>query len=100
MAENEKKDLSTGESAEVQKKSKKPPAKKKPNVFSRASKGIGRWFREMRSELKKVQWPTAKQTTNHTLTVVACVFVVGVFIWAFDWLAAGGAKALITLAKG
>ena len=25
-------------------------------------KDRGRWFREMRSELKKVVWPTGKQT--------------------------------------
>ena len=99
MAENEKKELNVGETAGLPKK-KKQPGKKKPNVFARAWQGLRRWCREMRSELKKVQWPTAKETTNNTLTVIACVFVVGVFIWAFDWLAAGAAKALITLVQG
>jgi len=47
-----------------------------------------RWFREMRSELKKVVWPTPKQIVNNTfvaLTVMACA---AVLIWALD-LAAG-----------
>ena len=58
-------------------------AKKKPGFFSR----VARWFREMKSELKKVQWPTWKQTWNNTLTVIACVIIVGIFLWAFDWVA-------------
>ncbi|MGI6498773.1 MAG: preprotein translocase subunit SecE [Oscillospiraceae bacterium] len=100
MAENPKKEVTAGEPSETPKKQKKAPVKKKSNVFVRAGRRIGRWFREMRSELKKVQWPTTKQTVNHTATVLVSVIVVGVFIWAFDWLAAGGAKALIALAQG
>jgi len=46
-----------------------------------------RWFREMRSELKKVVWPTPKQIVNNTfvaLTVMACA---AVMIWALDYIA-------------
>ena len=95
MAENSKIERNAEGSSEAAKKSKKA-SNKKPGFFAR----IGRWFREMRSELKKVQWPSAKQTAKHTGTVIVCVIVVGVFIWVFDWLAAGGAKALIALAQG
>ena len=70
--------------------------KKKVGFFGR----IARWFREMKSELKKVQWPTAKQTVNNTLIVILCVIVVGVFIWIFDALASGIIGALISLVKG
>ena len=70
--------------------------KKKVGFFGR----ITRWFREMKSELKKVQWPTAKQTVNNTLIVILCVIVVGVFIWIFDALASGIIGALISLVKG
>lgn len=83
MAENEKLEQTTPSAPEKVKKEKK--VEKKPGVFSR----IGKWFKEMKSELKKVQWPTRKQTINNTLIVIACVIVVGVFIWAFDWLANG-----------
>ena len=55
-------------------------ANKKQNVFSR----IARWFREMRSELKKVVWTSKSQLVNNTLVVIACVIVVGAFIWVFD----------------
>ena len=55
-------------------------ANKKENIFAR----IGRWFREMRSELKKVVWPGKSQIVKNTLTVIACTVIVGVFIWVFD----------------
>jgi preprotein translocase subunit SecE len=60
---------------------------------------VKRWFREMKSELKKVQWPTRKQTINNTLVVIACVIVVGICIWVFDALAAAIVKALIHLSQ-
>jgi preprotein translocase subunit SecE len=59
-------------------------ANKKQNIFVRAANRIGRWFREMRSELKKVVWTSKSQLINNTLVVIACVIVVGVFIWVFD----------------
>ena len=34
---------------------------KKPNIFVRMGTGLSRWFREMKSELKKVVWPSGKQ---------------------------------------
>ena len=46
---------------------------KKENFFVRAGKRISRWFREMKSELKKVVWPTKSQMINNTLIVLACV---------------------------
>ena len=65
---------------------------KKQNFFKRAWGGIRRYFRELKSELKKVVWSTPKQVLKNTLIVVACVLVVGVFVWAFDFVA----QALIT----
>ena len=70
---------------------------KKENWFKRAWAGIRRYFRELRSELKKVVWPTPKQVLKNTLIVVACVLVVGVFIWLFDFVAQTGITGLINL---
>ena len=69
--------------------------KSKPGVFSR----IAKWLRELKSELKKVQWPTAKQTVNNTVIVILCVIIVGVFIWVFDALASGVIGAILNLFK-
>ena len=63
----------------------------------KVKKDHGKWFREMRSELKKVVWPSGKTTTNNTLTVLAMVLVVGVCIWLFDSVATLAVKALLGL---
>ena len=68
---------------------------KKENIFAR----IGRWFREMRSELKKVVWPSKSQLFKNTLTVIGCSIVVGACIWVFDFLAGEIYKGILRLAE-
>ena len=68
-------------------------AKTKKNIFAR----IGEWFRGMRSELKKVVWPSAKQITNNSLVVLVVVLVSAVVLWGFDSLASGLVEVLIHL---
>ena len=63
---------------------------KKPNVLVRAVRGIAKWFREMKSELKKVVWPKGKQLVNNTLIVLAAVLIVGIIVCVFDFLAGKG----------
>ena len=72
---------------------------KKQNFIVRAWGAICRYFRELRSELKKVVWPTPQQVLKNTLIVLACVVVVGVFIWLFDVVGDLIIKALISLKK-
>ena len=72
---------------------------KKKNWFARAWGGICKYFRELRSELKKVTWTPPKQVLKNTLIVVVCVLVVGAFIWLFDLAARYGIDALIGLAN-
>ena len=57
---------------------------KKQNWFKRTWGKICKYFRELKSELKKVVWSTPKQVLKNALVVVGCVLVVGVFIWLFD----------------
>ena len=71
----------------------------KKNWFARAWGANCRYFRELRSELKKVVWPTPQQVLKNTLIVLACVLVVGVFIWLFDFVARIGIDALINAFK-
>ena len=73
---------------------------KKPNFFVRTGRKLSKWFREMKSELKKVVWPSKSQMINNTLVVLACVLVVGVFIWLFDAIAGLVVNGIITLIKG
>ncbi len=48
-------------------------------------KDRGLWFREMRSELKKVVWPDKKTVAKNTGTVLLCSVIIGAFIWVFDF---------------
>ena len=94
MAENEKLEkVNSTNSDTPAKKDKKPEKKSKPGIFAR----IKQWFKETKAELKKVQWPTWKQTLNNTLIVIAFCVVVGACIFLFDKLADGLLGALINL---
>ena len=66
----------------------------KPGFFKRVAK----WFREMKSELKKVIWPTGKQLFNNTLVSVVVMILSAIVLWGFDLLASGLVHALINIA--
>lgn len=101
MSENEKLEQAAENAAPApekpakteKKKDVKAEKKSKPGFFAR----IGKWFKEMKSELKKVQWPTRKQTINNTVIVIVCCIIVGICIWVFDALAGSVITALLDL---
>ena len=67
----------------MQKKSGKKLAETKirePNFFQRSVE----FLKEVKVELKKVTWPTRKQTTGTTIVVIIFVFVVAAFLGLFD----------------
>ena len=71
-----------------------------PGFFKRAGKrigsffkGIGRFFLNMKHELKKVTWPTGKDVLNYSLVVFAFMVIMGVIIGLIDF----GSGALIDL---
>ena len=68
---------------------------KKENWFKRTWGKVKKYFRELRSELKKVVLPTPQQVLKNAVIVVGCVVFVGVFIWLFDFVAQVGIDALI-----
>jgi len=70
---------------------------KKENWFKRTWGKTTKYFRELRSELKKVVWPTMQQVLKNAAIVVGCVIVVGVLIWLFDFVAQIGIDALISV---
>ena len=75
--------------AEEKKEVKKIEKKAKRDTF--------KWFREMRSELKKVVWPDGKTTMKNTGTVLAVSLVIGAVIWIFDAVAVKAVQLLISL---
>ncbi len=52
------------------------------NVF----KKIGQYLKEVRLEIKKISWPTHKQTFKSTLLVLFVVALLGVALYGFDTL--------------
>ncbi len=71
----------TAPEAKTEKNGKKPAAKK-PGVFKR----IWAFFKGMRSELKKVTWPSFRQVVKNTAVVLAVVVLSGTFIGLVDLL--------------
>ncbi|NCF28723.1 MAG: preprotein translocase subunit SecE [Gammaproteobacteria bacterium] len=49
-------------------------------------KGRAAWefMRDSRTELRKVVWPTRKETTQTTLVVMGVVTLVAIFLWMVD----------------
>jgi len=92
MSEQEKRDnAAQKESVSSDKKAKAPKKKdKKPNR-------VLRWLKDLKGELKKVTWPSAKEVAKNVGIVIVCVLVVGVCIWVFDALAHAVVGALLKL---
>ena len=60
-------------------------------------KDRGLWFREMKSELKKVVWPNKETVAKNTGTVLLCSVVIGAFIWAFDFVAVSAVQMILNV---
>ena len=68
---------------------------KKENWFTRNWNGLTKWFRGMKSELKKVVWPTWPQVLNNTVVVIVVSIIFAIVIGLIDYLAYEGIKALL-----
>ena len=88
MAE-EKKNVAVAKNATAVKKEEK-----KIGFFKR----IGKWFREMKSELKKVVWPTPKQLATNTGVALVVMAISAVVLWGFDEVASLAVNAIFALA--
>ncbi len=89
--------------ANEEKKTPAPVSQAKGNAVKRTDKKLGffqrakKWFREMKSELKKVVWPTPKQFSKNTLVALVMMALSAIVLGGFDWLAGAAVNALITL---
>ena len=90
-AENESvvKETKTDDTAAVTdtqkaKKEKKAKENKKPGFFARVGAAIKKFWRTMKSELKKVTWYSRKQTFTSTLLVLVCMAVAAAVIGLLD----------------
>ena len=67
-------ELKTSDKAEVKE------TRKKEGLWTR----IVRFLKDYKGELKKITWPTAKQTAKNTGIVLAAMVVVGLFVVLLD----------------
>jgi preprotein translocase subunit SecE len=58
---------------------KEPPA-------PRERTSAGQFLREVRTELRKVAWPTRDETVNYSIVVLATIVFMGALIYGLDWL--------------
>jgi len=55
--------------------------------------------RDSMTEMRRVVWPTGKETMQTTLIVSVIVALIAGFLWATDWLVLKGVTYLHTLGK-
>ena len=48
--------------------------------------GAGKFFKETKSEMKKVSWPSKTQLFHNTAIILAFVIIMTVILFAFDEL--------------
>ena len=58
-------------------------------------KDRSKWFREMRSELKKVVWPSKNDVKTNTITVIVVVLVAAVVLILLDLIFGGAIHLMI-----
>lgn len=84
MAENKK-------TAKAETKPAKKAQAKKPNKAAK-------YFRDLKSEFKKVVWPSKKSVVNNTGVVLAAMVISGLAVWGLDSAFAYLLKGLFSLA--
>lgn len=61
-------------------------SKDKGGKPKKKKKGIVKYFKDAKSEFKKVVWPTPKETTRNTIVVLVMCLVSALFIFGLDSL--------------
>jgi preprotein translocase subunit SecE len=61
---------------------------------------LGTLVRDIRSELKKVEWPTREELVKFTAAIVALSALVGLFLGGVDYIFQEFIKVLISLTNG
>ena len=83
----EKKPEKPDNKGDKEKKSKDAKdSKGKSKKSGKKKKGIVKYFKDARSEFKKVVWPTPKDTTHNTVVVIILCGLAALFIYGLDSL--------------
>lgn len=77
------------------KKNETKKASAKDGKDAKNKGGIRKYFRDLRSEIKKVVWPTREKVVNNTGVVLAVVAICGIGLFGIDSLLAVAVNALL-----
>ena len=72
---------------------------KKENFFSRAGKNISKFFRDAKSEVKKIVWPSSQAVFKNTGVVLVTIIIIGLFIFGLDTLLMNLLGLIMNIAK-
>ena len=76
---------------------KKSKEEKKPGIFVRIGRSLKKFWKSMKSELKRVTWISRKQTFTSTLLVLVCMAISMVVIGLLDVGLSVGLEAIANL---
>ena len=98
MAKKEKSEAA--EKIEKAAKAKKSGAPKdKENIFVRIGKWFKKFFKDLKGDIKKITWPSAKMVLKSTLVVIVSIAVIGLAVFLVDLCLSKGVDGLESLAS-
>ncbi len=72
---------------------------KKENFFARTGKSISKFFRDVKSEIKKIVWPTPQAVFKNTGVVLVTIVIIGLFIFGLDTVLMNLLGLIMNIAK-
>ena len=97
MAENEKQVAETAQASVAEEKAEAPAPKKakKPNKERpKLTERLKKFWRDYKSEFKKIVWPSKEETTKSTVVVVSTIVAFAVAIAILDFIFSKGLTLL------
>ena len=81
--------------ADIQKVEGSEKKVQKGDFFGKIAKGLTKFYREIKSEVKKVIWPSPKQLKDNTIIVISSIIIIGSFISAVGWIFHKGVALIV-----
>lgn len=83
MKKDEKSTTKKREKYIAEKKNVKKDKKKNLNIF----KSIGKYFKGVAKEIKRIKWTSGKELVKYSIAAIAFVIFFGIYFYGIDWLA-------------
>ncbi|MCD8095112.1 MAG: preprotein translocase subunit SecE [Ruminococcus sp.] len=90
-------DASKAEKKAAKKKAAAAAKTKDKSKEKKKKGGIRKYFRDLKSEIKKVVWPSRSKVVNNSGVVLVVIIAVGLFLFGVDSLLGVGVNALLSI---